>query len=264
MKTSLLLPDLHLGSHDDRALRVALRIAEITEPDEVVILGDWIDGHDFNSHGSSDRREAKQAGYMSEIDMCNEILDWLQALPSVKRVVYVEGNHEFRVERFLTNQGNKFIRKQGDAFLPRELLSKGRKDFVWVDYNQPGKAPFIELAPGVVACHGLSTAKHAAATHLTKVPGYSVIHGHTHRAQTHYTRCPVTNRLLFGHSPGTLAQLQPLWLTGASNWTQGVSILAQRGQLSSLTHFQIEDGKALIGRELINAGPKGSMIKGIA
>ena len=264
MKRTLFFPDLHLGSHDQAALRVALKIALREQPDEICILGDWIDGHDFNAHGFTDRRDKLQAGYMEEVGMCRAILDFLEEIPSVQRIIYVEGNHEFRVERFITNQGNKFLEAQGSAFLPKTLLKKDRaKRFSWVDYKTPGKAPFIEVAPGVIACHGLSTAKHAAHAHLVRVPGFSVVHGHTHRAQTFYSRCPVSDRTLYGHSPGTLAQLQPLWLSGASNWTQGVSILTQRGQRSALQHVPIDRGMAYFADEWVKAGNE-TMIEGVA
>ena len=266
MRTSLLLPDLHLGSHDDKALRIALKICAVVKPQEIVILGDWLDAHAFNSHGSSDRREAMQAGYLEEVEWCRELLDYLESFHSVERIVYIEGNHEFRFERWVVNDGGTFGREIADTLSPKALLSVGReKRFTWVPYKTPGKAPLIHLAPGIVACHGLSTAKHAAAVHLTKVPGYSVVHGHTHRQQTHVSRCPVTNRQLVGHSPGTLAQLQPLWLAGATAWSLGVTLLRVRGQRWALQPISIEEGTAFLpDGSYLTAGRKGSIIEGVA
>lgn len=264
-RLSIVFPDLHLGSHDSAALRVALRAAERAEPDEVIILGDWLDAHDWSAHPASDRRELRAATYGEEVESCRAVLEFLEALPSVRRVVYVEGNHEHRVERWATTQRGPWL-SVVDGLLPRAALSRGRaKDFRWIPYKSPGEPSHYEAAPGLIAVHGWSTAKHAAAAHLGRAHGLSVIHGHTHRRQVHTLRHPVTGEVIEGHSSGCLAQLQPLWVNGPTAWVHGYAMIQRRGDRWSIHHVGIHDGAAILpdGSQL-KAGREGSVIRGVA
>lgn len=264
MKT-LILPDLHLGSHDDAALRVALKIADDYAPNEVVILGDWLDAHELSAHQAADRREALAEGYFAEVGHCREILAFFESLPSVRRVTFIEGNHEFRVERWATATGG-FAESVVDHVSPKTLLgAKRSKPFRWIPYKSDGESSYVEIASGLIACHGWSTAKHAAAAHLGRALGLSVVHGHTHRRQTYVLRHPVTGRQIEGHSPGCLAKLQPLWVNGPTNWSQGVTLLNEVRGRWALTAVPIEQGGAVLpdGR-VVSAGRKGSVLRGVA
>lgn len=264
-RTTLILPDLHLGSHDAAALRVALNLADHYQPRDVVILGDWLDAHALSAHGTSDRREAKAATYFEEVEQCREVLAFLEAIPSVRRIVFIEGNHEFRVERWAVSTGG-FALELADAVSPRELLGADRAHrFDWVPYKTPDVSNYIELAPGLIACHGWSTAKHAAAAHLNRALGLSVVHGHTHRRQTYVLRHPVTGQQIEGHSPGCLSRLQPLWVSGPTNWSHGVSVLQQRGERWAIHCQPIESGAAVLPcGKVIKAGRAGSVVGGVA
>jgi predicted phosphodiesterase len=262
---TLILPDLHLGSHDDSALRVALKVAEDYRPEEVVILGDWLDAHELSAHQAGDRREALAAGYFTEVGHCREVLEFFEALASVRRVTFIEGNHEYRVERWATATGG-FAESVVDRVSPRTLLSEGRRaKFRWVPYKAEDTPSHVEIAPGLIACHGWSTAKHAAAAHLGRALGLSVVHGHTHRRQTYVLRHPVTGRQIEGHSPGCLSKLQPLWVSGPTDWSQGVTLLNTVRDRWTLTAVPIEQGTAILpdGRS-ITAGRKGSVLRGVA
>lgn len=245
----LILPDLHLPLHDKAALRVVLRAYEKIKPSRVVILGDWLDAAFASSHPVSSREEAEKngstGGYLqNEIEPCRRILEQLEEHSD--EVIYLEGNHEFRVERLISRERGAWLAIP-DLVLPSKLLSVGRKEkFTWVPYQHEATAktayrlPHYKIAEGLIAVHGWSTAKNAAAKHLELVRGYSIVYGHTHRAQAESIRHPMTGHVLKSWSPGCLSSLQPMWMhTKPTEWVHGFSVVYCRNDLSAWTAYTI-------------------------
>lgn len=265
VRTTLLLPDLHIGSQDKPALRATLKYLDYLTPNRVVILGDWLDVHSANSHGSSDRREAQAQSYTEELRDCRALLHLIEQAPGVEEIAYVEGNHEHRVERWAVGAG-RFAREIVDAFLPEKALSENRQlPFTWVPYKREGSPSFLEVAPGLIACHGWSTAKNAALSHLRAAHGLSVVHGHTHRRQSYTERHPITGRPIEATSPGCLSKLHPLWVTSPTDWTHGVCVLQERGERWSLYTVPIIEGEIITPEGVsISAGAEDSVLSGVA
>lgn len=245
----LVLPDLHLPHHDPDALRAVRRIHHLLRRDikRVVILGDFLDAAAWSSHVPSTAREAQRDSYIEdEIKPASELLDlfchW------AREVVYIEGNHEFRIERKCAQFQGPFL----DVFSmisPRRLLTAGRDNLTWIPYasEDPSVLPHYEIAKDLIAIHGWSTAKYAARRHLDMAAGQSVVFGHCHRQQSCARRQPATGKILRAWCPGTLSRLQPLWLhSKPTEWVQGLDLLYVRNDLSDWAHFTvtIEGGKA--------------------
>jgi predicted phosphodiesterase len=263
------LPDIHFPHHDAEALRCALRLFERAHVDGVLILGDALDVGSFNSHGRSPGDFAED--YLDvEVEQARALLDVLEGVLGVREVVYVEGNHEARVARWLASHGAPASLERLVA--PKVLLSAGRRSrFTWVDYfPAPDRDAFVEVAPGLVACHGWTHSTHAAAKHLDIARGYSVVHGHTHRAQRYVARSPVTGAPLEAWSPGTLARLRPTWAHGKpTTWTHGASLIHtwRRGSETrwrETTHTIYRGEVVAPDGSVIQAGAGGSVIDGVA
>lgn len=241
----MVFPDLHLPVHDRQALRVAVRAFEKIRPRRVVILGDWMDVAFATAHPVNSREEAENGRgsyYRNEIEPCRRLLAQFEEV--AEEVVYLEGNHEFRVERMIAREGGAWLAVP-ELVLPSRLLSQGRKKaFKWVPYQHNAAQgyclPHYKIADGLIAVHGWSTAKNSAAKHLELVRGYSIVHGHTHRAQSHLIRHPMTGNVLQGWSPGCLSQLQPLWShTAPTEWVHGFSVIYCRNDLSAWTSYTV-------------------------
>lgn len=245
----MILPDLHLPTHDRAALRIVMRAHEKLKPQRVVILGDWLDAAFASAHPVSSREEAEKngssGGYLqNEIEPCRRILEQFE--DHSKEIVYLEGNHEFRVERLITRERGAWLAVP-DLVLPSKLLSAGRtQEFTWVPYqHNPSsgngyRLPHYPIADGLIAVHGWSTATRAAAKHLELVRGYSVVHGHTHRAQEESVRHPMTGHVLKGWSPGCLSHLQPMWChSKPTEWVHGFSLVYCRNDLTSWTAYTV-------------------------
>lgn len=78
-----------------------LEVASSVSIDEIVLLGDYADFYSVSRHVKS---PAVKTALEDEVKSVNEGLDQLDKLWPDARKVYLEGNHEFRLESFLTTQ----------------------------------------------------------------------------------------------------------------------------------------------------------------
>ena len=262
----MILPDLHLPVHDRSALRIVLRAIEHLKPQRVVILGDWLDAAFASAHPASSREEAEQGGYIqNEIEPCRRLLQEIEE--HSKETIYLEGNHEFRVERLISRDRGAWLAIP-ELVLPKNLLSINRKNkFTWIPYqhnathNDAYRLPHYEIADGLIAVHGWSTSKYSANKHLDLVRGWSIVYGHTHRAQSTSSRHPMTGRTIMGWSPGCLAQLQPMWMhSSPTEWVHGFSLIHCRNDMSKWTAYtiNIDQGECVLpdGTTITDGGAK--------
>jgi hypothetical protein len=78
-----------------------LEVARFVGPKYVYILGDYADFYSVSSHAKDPRVFGMLTDEVCDVLMGLDQLD--QIFPGAKKV-YIEGNHEYRLERYLTNQ----------------------------------------------------------------------------------------------------------------------------------------------------------------
>lgn len=100
MLKALIIPDCHRPYHHKRAYALMIKIARDLNPDEIVILGDYGDFYAVNSHGKDPRLMHM---LLDEVQDINQGLDELDKLFPKARKRFLEGNHEYRLERYLTD-----------------------------------------------------------------------------------------------------------------------------------------------------------------
>ena len=102
MKKVLLIPDCHIPYHNVRAYALMLKVAKKLNPNEIVILGDFGDFYSINAHGGN-RPDAERM-LKRELSAVKDKLKELEKLfPNAKKV-YVQGNHEYRFERYIADR----------------------------------------------------------------------------------------------------------------------------------------------------------------
>lgn len=172
MKNALIIPDCHVPFEDKEAYSLMLYVAEDVQPDEIVILGDYADFYDVNSHGKSPEIEWRLT---EEIQAVRERLKEIEDLfPNANRT-FIQGNHEYRLERFINNKAPELY---GTIDTPRLL------DLHHWNYVPYGPKQFHRVAGSkLLARHEpLGNGVHVAHNTVVKA-GCSVIFGHTHRIQ---------------------------------------------------------------------------------
>jgi len=78
-----------------------LEVASFVIPDEIVLLGDYADFYPVSRHAKD---PSVAHALTDEIKSVNEGLDQLDKLWPKAKKVYLEGNHEWRLERYLSEQ----------------------------------------------------------------------------------------------------------------------------------------------------------------
>ena len=228
------LPDIHFPHQDPEALECALQAHALLRPRRTVFLGDVLDAQAFSEHPVKSHAE-RRAGtfYETEVEPARALLERVEE--NTDEIAFIEGNHEFRVERAMVNLG---LEEDLAALVsPRRLLSEGRtKPFTWIPYS--GTLPHYQIAQDLIAVHGWSWCRHAAAKHLELARSRSVVFGHVHRAQSFSTRDPITDRIVRAWTPGCLSRLQPLYQTSSpTEWIHGFSLVWVSDDLERWTSY---------------------------
>lgn len=229
-KVRVIIPDSH-GDHISRPAAAAfLADLKYLNPDEVIMLGDHLDcGGFLAQHHTMGFVAETETSFEADVIAANAFLNEVQkAAPSAK-VDYLEGNHDQRIEKWCVTQALRNRRDSQfllDTFSPRAVLGLKNRGIKY--YETSGRYDGLSI-PGTIKrgqcyfTHGISHGRHATHTHVTRF-GASVVHGHTHRAQSSIIRI-VDGGVIGAWCPGTLSKLQPLYLhTSPSDWCHGYGV----------------------------------------
>lgn len=220
----VIIPDTHGCLIDPKASRAFLRDLKRLDPREVILLGDHVDTAAHYSQHAPQALAELGYSYEADLEAAGAFLDAVQAAAPRARLDYIEGNHEWHVERLAC----ALVRSDRDArgFMranaPEHRLSlRARGIRYW-----PMKTCHEGLSiPGTIRrgdcyfTHGIAAGRNATRKHLD-VFSANVVHGHTHRAAVETGRT-VRSDVIMAACPGTLAQREAPYLTGPSQWTHG-------------------------------------------
>lgn len=167
LEVGMIIPDCHVPNHDTRAFSLMLKVGAFLKPKHLVILGDFADAESLSAHPPTKPGEEDFSRELAEV---NQALDHLDALGATNKV-YIEGNHEFRLQRYIMERAPGLFRMLGW----RECLRLHERDWSWVPYRKStniGKVHFT---------HDTGTAGMNAHRVSAQTFGGSAVIGHTHR-----------------------------------------------------------------------------------
>ena len=129
------IPDVHVPYHDKGAWSLCLRAIKEFNPDVVVVLGDFADFYAVSSHDKDPRRSNDLQWELEEV---RKAIDELEiAASNARRLVYVCGNHEERLERYLKTKAPELF---GLHKIPELLTLDDFWEFIpYKDHIQIGK-----------------------------------------------------------------------------------------------------------------------------
>ncbi len=174
-QSSLIIPDCHHPFCDIRAYDLMLSVAkDIPELREVVILGDFADFYGINAHGKDPSIRAEL--HEERRIVCKKLYQLKKMFPDARKV-YIEGNHEYRLARYIQNKAPELF----GITDTKDLLALDLYEFEFVPYGPYQK--YNVLGTDLIARHEpLGGGLHCAHGTITKA-SCSVIFGHTHRIQ---------------------------------------------------------------------------------
>ena len=190
LRLAFIIPDTHAPYHHVKANKLVQLIANDLQPDEIVFLGDVADYYAVNSHG---RHPGLLHTLVEEIDQVNKFIDGWDKCPGKK--VYLIGNHENRLERFIYHRCPELFQVTEID----KLMRLNERGWRFIDYG-PNQI-YSVLGSKLKARHEPSgtTAKLSA-----QKSGCSLVYGHIHRIEQAYSVHMVTKDEHVNFCPGWL------------------------------------------------------------
>ena len=163
----LFVPDVHVPNHDEKAWGVMLRVGLALKPRHIVVLGDFADGETLSAHPAT---KPGEQDFGVEVEAVKGCLDQLDALGAENKI-YIEGNHEFRLDRYLMERAPNLFR----CISWQSTLELYRRNWAWIPYRKSTKIGKLHLT------HDTGQAGMNAHRTSAVAFGGSVVIGHTHR-----------------------------------------------------------------------------------
>jgi predicted phosphodiesterase len=163
----LLVPDVHVPYEDRKAMALMLKAGKAFKPDHVIVLGDFIDCYSVSSHSKLPERSLK---LKEEVKAAKDALDAVASL-GAKNNVFVEGNHEDRLKRYLQDKAPELF----DYISIPKILELKDKGFKYVPYKQSYRLGKLNIT------HDCGNAGRYAHYKSLDTFQHNIVIGHTHR-----------------------------------------------------------------------------------
>ena len=163
----LFIPDMHVPYHDVRAVELLLKVGKIFKPDHSIIMGDMLDNYSVSSHSKNPNRALK---LVEEVDATKNMLDRIKNI-GAKNNVFVSGNHEDRLERYLMDRAPELF----NVVSTDKILELKEKGFKYIPYKSHYKIGKLNVT------HDTGTAGRYAHYKSFDSFQHNVVIGHVHR-----------------------------------------------------------------------------------
>ena len=163
----LIIPDCHIPYHDRKAFALMLKAAGVLRPDVIINLGDFSDFYCVSSHDKNPNRTTHLEDELKEVNTCFDLLDGLGA----KQKVFIAGNHEDRLERYLMTKAPELFNL---VQIP-ELFHLKERGWEYIPYKKHFKVGHIYIT------HDTGRAGRYAIYQSLADVGTNTVIGHTHR-----------------------------------------------------------------------------------
>jgi predicted phosphodiesterase len=210
----LILSDIHIPFHDKRTVFAAVDEAITRGVDSVLLNGDVMDFYQISDHS----RDPDLVRFEEEIEAGQKFVRWLRHKMPNARIVWREGNHDFRVRRYLVAKAPE-LRKLKCLHLP-QLLGLDDHGYTWHQDKRVlwlGKLPILhghELRGG----GGVN-----AARWLYLQVGGTALMGHLHRTSEHHEKT-ISGRMHGCWTVGCACSLTPQYMP-QNKWGHGYAFV---------------------------------------
>lgn len=242
--------DIHGNKADKLAMAAFLADLKAIQPDRLILGGDIINcGGFLAEHHTLGYVAESTDSYFDDIAQTNHWLDEIEKAANPTERIYLEGNHENRVERWVLSQrlahhkDIDFLRRQFAPELVLNLAARGyeyiRRDTVYDTCGVPGWVKKDK----VFFAHDMGLSKNAASAALSRASA-NVVFFHSHRADFAATHLPGSG-LITAWNPGCMCERQPLYMhTNPSGWTHGylVRFISRATGNFQTVHIIIDNG----------------------
>jgi predicted phosphodiesterase len=168
----IIIPDCHVPFEDSRAFNLVANIAKECKVDGLAILGDFLDLFSVSFHDKDPRRVSQLS---DELNAANKRLTQLDKI-GAKKKLFVEGNHEYRLTRYLINKAPALL----ETVSVPQMLSLKERGWKFTPYRKAARLGKLHLTHDVGYAGKFAHIKSGAAFE------HSVVIGHSHQLAVHY------------------------------------------------------------------------------
>lgn len=215
IERAIVANDFHYPFHDPRMVTLWQKFIKDLKPDTIIINGDLLDCWELSDFDKNPRDESK---FKKEIEIGQKFFSDLRYEFPQAHIVYVYGNHEYRLQKYLVRHAAAI----SELLSLEELL---KLDSVNVEISNSGLRESFYQYGQLFVSHFNKVSQHGGwtAKQLVDKYGVSIIHGHTHRVGS-TIRATLDGRWLGGWDNGCLCDLKPTYVL-APNWCHAFSIV---------------------------------------
>lgn len=216
----LVLPDMQVPYHDTETLKAVEKFMKDYRWDHYINLGDFMDFDCISHHTKGKLRVVEGKRVMKDYAVGNEILDRHQQIVRKRnknaKFVLLEGNHEFRVERYLDERPEM----EGLVEVENGLRLKER-GFKWVRCYKKGD---IFTLGNANFHHGLYTNQFHSKKMVDSF-GVNIFYGHLHDVQAFSKVMWGKDKTIVGQSMGCLCDYEQSYIKGnPTKWQQAFGV----------------------------------------
>lgn len=231
----LLLPDIHVPYHDDRAVSVAVKYGVDFNPDIVLLNGDAFDAHSISWWC----RDPRERNFKEEVKAMVAFLAWLRSKFPKAQILYKEGNHEERYEKYMIDRCPEFLGIA--AFEFDSLLEMDASGIEYIGDQRAINAGELTIIHGHEYKFAISNPVNPARGLFTRALNHALC-GHFHQESKH-TENNIRHQSVTTWSTGCLCDLRPKYRP-YNKWSHGfATVEIDRGGKFSVTHKKIGSDK---------------------
>ena len=230
MERTVIANDFHGPFRDRLACRLLFGFIAREKPDKIILDGDVVD---FYSISKFLKDPGRKDDLQDELNDCYNFLFDLRELVGDTPIIYIEGNHEARLVKYLRSKAPALATL--DALKIEKLLGFEELN---ITYEEDG----VWLGDLFVYHGSLVRTKAGYTAHAELLKnGCSGISGHTHRDG----KAPVRHRggQLCWWENFCMCDLSPEYVKGIANWTQGWSMVTTIGKRPDVEPVAVMGGR---------------------
>lgn len=229
MKVALNIPDCHVPWHDQKAWEIMLLVAtdqnKLLPITQINIMGDFADFYWFSLHDKLPSAMSVKETLKDEIYQCIKKLEELRKLFPDAEINFVEGNHEFRMVRYIVKKCPELY----ELFTLPELLQFDRLSINYIPFGRHQLHRVLDT--DLYMRHQPFNGGKNCASSTAHNKGISLLFGHTHRKQS-YTFKRADGKSVTCISGGWLGDVKaPVFdYVDSENWAQSFSFVFSHGK----------------------------------
>lgn len=240
--THLVIPDTH-NYHGDDSTRLDWlgQYIEDQQPEVIFIMGDWWDMNSinyFDKYGTL-RKEGEKISLDIDAGMnairrifytyqgANEKRAKQKKKLYVPRIIFIEGNHEDRLNRFIND--NPLL--EGLLCTVKDILHTHMPGIEWVPYGKSIEVDDILYTHILFSGGRPISGRVNTCGDALKLVDKSIVFVHTHRLEWKQFMRLGSNKLITAFNAGCFIKTQPKYVEASNpNWWSGVSMLEPDGE----------------------------------